>query len=312
MHFDIGHGWNDYGHLSVIARDSAILGPTRLDQPDGYRGATISAGVTRIQVDDSEIRTVSDERIRDLLEVLRGPDARTRVAITRWKRSMARGSSLTDKFIDLRIASKRCWCPTGPIANSVSPWQCAVHGGWVRMRSIDGRSGRPYAMRTALLPAPYTEARRKRKVTTAPSLPPCSRTPRYVRDGILRVLQEGSVKDWTDVILNDPRPLNTCGGAGRAAKPTDREGNPTGERGPFWNLSSPVAGGSPGAGPTPPKHTAAIRPRAARDSAAPSKLGCSCRLRSRHGRDPCSGLGLDGLRHSLEAPLALRQDRRAF
>ena len=86
-HCDVGHGWSDYGDLSVITRDgAAINNPTRLDWPDGCRGVLTSQHVTKMELDDSAIRTVSDDAIRRLLVAVRGADARTRMAITRTTR----------------------------------------------------------------------------------------------------------------------------------------------------------------------------------------------------------------------------------
>ena len=207
VHIDLGHGWNDYDHLSVIARDSAILGPTRLESPDGYRGAAISAGVTRIQVDDSEIRTVSDERVRDLLGALRGADARTRVAITRWKRSMARGSSLTDKFIDLRIALEALLLPEG--TDRQLSFSLAIRGAWWLGKDAAHRRTIWKTLRDAYSAASNAvhKGKAQEKGYNTTRLAALLEDAQIrCRDGILRVLQEGSVKDWTDVILNAPRP----------------------------------------------------------------------------------------------------------
>ena len=206
-HFDLGHGWNDYGALSVMARDSAIVGPIPLGWPDGCRGATTSLGVTRIEVDDSAIRTVSNDRIRNLWAALKGADARARVAITRWKRSMARQSSLTDKFIDLRIALEALLLPDGP--DRQLSFSLATRGAWWLGKDAADRRRIWKTLRdvysTASSAVHKGEAKEKGYDTTQLAALLADAQMRC-RDGILRVLHEGSVKDWTGVILNAPRP----------------------------------------------------------------------------------------------------------
>ena len=205
-HCDVGHGWSDYGDLSVIRRDgAAINSPTRLDQPDGYRGATISQRVTKIELDDSATRTVSDDAIRELLVAIRGADARTRMAITRWKRSTVRRSSLTDRFIDLRIALEALLLPDGP--DRQLSFSLATRGAWWLGEDAAERKKISKTLRdaySAASSAVHKGEAKKRGCDTAGLAALLADAQMRCRDGILRVLREGSVEDWTRIILNAP------------------------------------------------------------------------------------------------------------
>ena len=202
-HVDLGHGWRDYRQLSVIARDGAITNPTRLDWPDGYRRSTISQGVTRIELDDSAIQTVSDDRIRKLLVAVRGADARTRMAIARWKRSTARRSSLTDRFIDLRIALEALLLPDGP--DRQLSFSLATRGAWWLGRDAPERRRIWKTLRDAYSAASnavHKGEAKKRGYDTEGLAALLADAQMRCRGGILRVLREGSVEDWTRIILN--------------------------------------------------------------------------------------------------------------
>ena len=207
-HFDLGHGWRDYGQMSVIARDSGITDATRLHRPDGYRGATISQGVTKLEVDNSTILTVSGDAIRELFLAVAGADARTRMAITRWKRSMACRSSLTDRFIDLRIALEALLLPEG--SDRQLSFSLAMRGAWWLGKDAADRRRIWNILRSAYDAASSAVHTGKAKIkktsgdTTGPA-DLLAKAQMVCRDGILRVLRKGSVKDWTEVILDAPK-----------------------------------------------------------------------------------------------------------
>ena len=202
-HVEVGHGWTDYGQLSAIARDSAIMAGSALSYPDGYRGVTIGGGVTKMEVDERATQTLSEDRIRNLLTALMGADAPTRMAVARWKSSMARGSG--DAFIDLRIALEALFLPDG--ADRQLSFTLAARGAWWLGKDALDRRRIWKTLRDAYIAASsavhtgkakkkgYDASRLAALLTDAQSL---------CRDGILRVLHEGFVKDWTGVILDAP------------------------------------------------------------------------------------------------------------
>ncbi len=202
-HVEVGHGWTDYGHLSAIARDSAIRAPRALSYPDGYRGVTIDLSVTKIEVDERATQTLSEDGIRNLLTALRGAGAPTRMAVARWKNSMDRGSG--DAFIDLRIALEALFLPDG--SDHQLSFTVAARGAWWLGKDAVDRRRIWKTLRDAYSAASsavhkgkakkkgYDASRLAALLTDAQSL---------CRDGILRVLHEGSVKDWTGVILDAP------------------------------------------------------------------------------------------------------------
>jgi len=207
-HFDLGHGWSDYGQMSVIAYDGAITNPTRLRRPDGYRGPTISQGVVRLKADDSSIRTVSGDAIRKLFLDVGGADTRTRMAITRWKRSMARRSSLTDRFIDLRIALEALLLPEG--SDHQLSFSLSARGAWWLGKDAADRRRIWKILRSAYNAASSAVHTGRAKIRKTGGDPAgiadlLTKAQMVCRDGILRALREGSVKDWTGVILDAPK-----------------------------------------------------------------------------------------------------------
>ena len=206
-HVDLGHRWRDYGQMSVIAHDSGITNPTKLRYPDSYRGRTISRGVIKLEVDHSAIRSVSGDAIRKLFLAVGGADARTRMAITRWKRSMARRGNLADRFIDLRIALEALLLPEG--SDRQLSFSLSVRGAWWLGKDAADRRKTWKILRSAYGAASSAVHTGKAKIKktggdTTELADLLTKAQMVCRNGILRVLREGSVKDWTGVILDAP------------------------------------------------------------------------------------------------------------
>ena len=138
-----GVRWNDYSDLNPLigGRSTWVLGEG-LGRPAGWLSSTSdpSTELTTIQLRDGSEQDPSEDGIKRLLNQLNGAENRTRVAVDRWKKSRLRGATLTDRFIDLRIALESLFLPQTP--DQQLKFRLATNGAWLvgrrRFRSSEG------------------------------------------------------------------------------------------------------------------------------------------------------------------------------
>ena len=199
---DTGVGWNDYGNLNVLANDGTTWGSLqKLGQPWRSSRTSPSKGLTTIQLREGAVQTPSEDAISDLLVALKNADARTRVAASRWKKSKQHHASLTDGFIDLRIALESLFLPQTP--DQQLKFRLATNGAW-----LVGDDGEDRLKSWHILCDAYDAASRavhggniKQNDETKELL---ANAQKACRRGILRVLREGQVSDWNRLILDAP------------------------------------------------------------------------------------------------------------
>lgn len=199
---ETGLSWNDYGKLSVLTTNRGTWSGVRgLGRPVGYRSAraTHSTGETIIELHEGAAQNPSETAIQGLLRELKGADARTRVAVTRWKASKRPQASLTDRFIDLRIALESLFLPQTP--DQQLKFRLAANGAW-----LVGRDAKDRRKTWDILRAAYDAASKavhsghvKRKGKNSELLADAQGV---CRRGILRVLRDGPVTDWDGLILD--------------------------------------------------------------------------------------------------------------
>lgn len=198
---DSGLGWNDYGDLSALTSDDSWGTLQRVGEPVGQRSSTtgFSNGVTTIELHPSSVQNPSEDALRVLVKTLKGADARTRVAVARWKQSMRRHTNLTDGFIDLRIALESLFLPQTP--DYQLKFRLATNGAW--LVGLDGADRREA---WKVLGDAYDAASKavhhgkvKQNDNTKKLL---ARAQLVCRRGILRVLRDGPVSDWNGLILD--------------------------------------------------------------------------------------------------------------
>ncbi|MDE0359421.1 MAG: hypothetical protein OXN92_17000 [Gammaproteobacteria bacterium] len=202
---EMGFGWVDYGELSVLTSSRTSWGSlTELGHPVGRHSSSInhSTGVTTIKLHEGAVQSPSEAAIQALLKALRSADARTRVAVSRWKESKKQRASLTDAFIDLRIALESLFLPQTP--DQQLKFRLAANGAW-----LVGRDGPDRRRSWRILRAAYDAAskavhrgevkrHRKNNELLASAQEVCRR-------GIMRALRDGPVTDWDGLILDAPR-----------------------------------------------------------------------------------------------------------
>ena len=199
---DTGIGWNDYGDLNVLTSDRTTWGSLQqLGRPAGWRSSNTipSTGLTTIQLREDADQTPSEDAIKYLLKALRSADARVQVAVTRWKKSMKRRASLTDGFIDLRIALESLFLPQTP--DQQLKFRLAANGAWlVGDNGVDRRKVWHILRDTYDVASKAVHHGRVKQNGDNKEL--LANAQMVCRKGILRVLREGPVTDWDGLILD--------------------------------------------------------------------------------------------------------------
>lgn len=201
---DTGVGWNDYGDLNVLMSGRITWGSRPgLAPPIGWLSSStsFSEGPTTIRLHESAIQSPSEDTINDLLDRLNSTDARTRVAVARWKSSMKRRPDPTEGFIDLRIALESLFLPQTP--DQQLKFRLATNGAW--LVGTDGADRREvwHVLRHAYDAA--SKAVHHGKVKPSDDNKQLLANAQMVcRRGILHVLRHGPVGDWNGLILDAP------------------------------------------------------------------------------------------------------------
>ena len=199
---DTGVGWNDYGDLHVLTNERTTWGSLQqLGQPVGWRSSSTSLSKDTIQLREGAVQTPSEDAINDLLIALKSADARTRVAVTRWKKSMKRRASLTDGFIELRIALESLFLPQTP--DQQLKFRLATNGAWLVGDNGADRRKVWHILRDAYDAASKAVHHGKVK-QNGENKELLANAQMVCRKGILRVLRDRPVTDWDGLILDAP------------------------------------------------------------------------------------------------------------
>ena len=194
----MGLEWSDYGELAALTGGTRSRElPGRLALPAGETYTGPDSDVTSLEIDESTVHAVSEDRIRRLLAALRDTDASTRVAVARWNKSLE--GDLTDQFIDLRIALEALLLPDNP--NQQLGFTVAARGAWLLGEDGAGRREAWKMLRNAYAAASKAVhiGEVKENDRNAETL---VGTRDLCRKGLLHVLCDGPVKDWSGLILN--------------------------------------------------------------------------------------------------------------
>ncbi len=201
---EMGLGWSNCGELSVLTTSRTSWGSLmELGRPVGWHSSrTIqSTGLTTIELREGGVRSPSEAAIQALLKALGSADARTRVAVTRWRKSKKRRASLTDAFIDLRIALESLFLPQTP--DQQLKFRLAANGAWLVGHDGPDRRKSWRILRDAYDAASKAvhrgEVKRNRENNEL-----LANAQGVCRKGIMRVLRDGTVTDWDGLILDAP------------------------------------------------------------------------------------------------------------
>ena len=199
---DTGVGWNDYGNLNILAHDRTTWGSLQQVGQPWYSSKTISwNGITTIQLLEDAVQAPSEEAINDLLTALKSAHPRTRVAVSRWKKSLSPHMGLTRGFIDLRIALESLFLPQTP--DQQLKFRLATNGAWLVGGDGEDRLKSWHILRDAYDAASKAVHRGKVKQSDENN-ERLAQAQMVCRRGILRVLRDGQVSDWNRLILDAP------------------------------------------------------------------------------------------------------------
>ena len=201
---DHGLAWDDYGDLSALA-NHAGLGRGNLGYLRHRKGqeTSMDTWVSTVEVSDDDISELSAERVGAILRKLKHADTRTRVAVSRWKMAKDGMRGYQNRFIDLRIALESLFLPTQPYQEL--KFRLAVCGAWFVGEDAADRLRVWNTLRTAYdlsSAAVHGDNLKKRKKKGKDSSKVLADGLAVCRKGILRVLDEGPIADWTELILN--------------------------------------------------------------------------------------------------------------
>ena len=199
-----GVAWNDYEELSVLTTSRTTWGSLpgfgSLVGLDSW-STNASTGLTMIELREGAVQSPSEAAIQALLKELSSADARTRVSVTRWKESKKQSASLTDGFIDLRIALESLFLPQAP--DQQLKFRLAANGAWLVGHDGTDRRKAWYILRDAY-DAASTAVHRGDVKGNRQTRDLLANAQGVCRKGILRVLSGGPVTDWDGLILAAP------------------------------------------------------------------------------------------------------------
>ena len=131
-------------------------------------------------------------------ELLRA-NKKLKIAVDRWRRSMADDAELEDRYIDLRIALEAIYLKD--FANERSQemrFRLALCGAWHLGADFEARRSIRKALRDAYDTASKAVHEGELPKAARPAL---STAQNLCRRGILKLLREGPPDDWGDLVL---------------------------------------------------------------------------------------------------------------
>lgn len=204
---DHGLAWDDYGEFSALANKGGVgRGTVGYLRHRKSQTTSMNTGVSIVELSDDDIQELSEESIGGILRKLQHAHTRTRVAVSRWKMAKNGTRGLRDRFIDLRIALESLFLSAQP--DQELKFRLAVSGAWFvgkdateRCRVWDTLRSAYDLSSTAVHGGDVTKRKKRKDKDSAKVL---ADGLQVCQKGILRVLDEGPIADWTDLILDCP------------------------------------------------------------------------------------------------------------
>ena len=158
-----------------------------------------TGAVTLNRHDDVSIASLDEGEVMHTIEALRGADGKLRIAVDRWKKSKRPNAHLEDRYIDLRIALETLYLKDFANENSGEMrFRLSLFGAWYLGSTVDERRDIRKTLRDA-----YDTASGAVHGGEVPgdSKACLENAQELCRQGILKLLREGTPKDWGDLIL---------------------------------------------------------------------------------------------------------------
>lgn len=206
----IAFEWNDYGELSLYLSpgrsQSSSKGRGGLDgRQAGFSATTdFKTGIESISIPEEEICKLSPNRVGALIEAISGKkNSQFRVALSRWCKSRESFGTISDQFIDLRVALEALYLKKFKGEQNVDmTFRLALFGAWHLGVGVEDRREIRRTLRDAYgvgsraVHGQNLEFNEKNRSLL-------SEGQRLCRLGMLKVLEEGEPDDWEDLILGD-------------------------------------------------------------------------------------------------------------
>ena len=207
----IAFEWNDYGELSLYLSpgrsESRSRGRGGLDgRQAGFSATTdFKTGIETVSIPEELICRLSPSRVGALIEAISGKkkNSQFRVALSRWCKSRESSGTISDQFIDLRVALEALYLKKFKGEQNVEmTFRLALFGAWhlgvgVEERRTIRRTLRDaYGIGSRAVHGQDLKFNEKNRGLL-------SEGQRLCRLGMLKVLEEGEPDDWEELILGD-------------------------------------------------------------------------------------------------------------
>ena len=212
--------------LSLVANRGVALSRTWLEYPGAWgfcvSGPTVTIGTDRPKPrrwkemmssvestvikldDDAPADSVDPREVDTIMDALLGANRKLKIAVDRWRRSMAEDAELEDRYIDLRIALEALYLKD--FINELSQemrFRLALIGAWHLGADFEDRR----LIRRALREAYDTASKAVHEGELPKAMKPTLSTAQDLcRRGILKLLREGPPDDWGDLALGGAEP----------------------------------------------------------------------------------------------------------
>ena len=204
---EVAFFWNDFNALKAFALKKTELIWSAKQTRFGSRPYTNltmttdeSRGVTTLKPGDGPCSQPDEEKLINTLNVLVDSD-KMQIPTSRWMKSKGSGTSLTDKFIELRIALESLFLRDfDPNTMGEISFKLAIFGAWYLGTDFEERMNirkklhDAYSISSRAVHSGHVDSTSKNQELLSAAQALCRR-------GILKLLKEGAPNDWGDLIL---------------------------------------------------------------------------------------------------------------
>ncbi|MCY4498377.1 MAG: HEPN domain-containing protein [Rhodospirillaceae bacterium] len=200
-HVALSRVWLEYPGAwgFCLSGPTSTIGTDR-PKPRQWKKKTSGAGRTVITLHDDATPDLVDPReVDSTIRELQHANRKLKIAVDRWRRSMAEDAELEDRYIDLRIALEAIYLKD--FANEHSQemrFRLALCGAWHLGADFEERRSIRKTLRDAYDTA--SKAVHEGELPNA-ARPALSTAQDLCRRGILKLLSEGPPDDWGDLAL---------------------------------------------------------------------------------------------------------------
>ena len=200
-HVALSRMWLEYPHAwgFCVSGPTSTIGTGR-PKPREWKEMRSGAGPTVIKLhDDASTDSVDPREVDSIMDALPGANRKLKIAVDRWRRSMAEDADLEDRYIDLRIALEAIYLKDFINERSQEMrFRLALFGSWHLGADFEERRSIRRVLRDAYDTASKAVHEGELPKATKPTL---LKAQHLCRRGLLKLLREGPPDDWGDLVL---------------------------------------------------------------------------------------------------------------